>query len=66
MRAALSIVVLLVGLASAQFQFFDQFFHGGHQQQQAPQEKQNVASDSNWYRQTWEGGEFSFFSTWCL
>ncbi|EXJ60483.1 hypothetical protein A1O7_04636 [Cladophialophora yegresii CBS 114405] len=55
MKTALSVVLLLMGLASAQFQFFDQFFHGSHQQQQAPQEKQNVASDSSWYRSNWEG-----------
>jgi len=54
MKALISILILFAGLASAQFQFFDQFFHGGQQQQQAPQEKQNVPSDSNWYRQNWE------------
>jgi len=42
-------------LGFAQFQFFDNFF-GGQQQQQQSQEKQNVASDSAWYRQTWESG----------
>lgn len=40
----------------AQFQFFEQFFQGG--QQQTSQEKQNVPSDSSWYRQNWEGGMF--------
>ncbi|KAK5089820.1 Long chronological lifespan protein 2 [Exophiala xenobiotica] len=39
--------------ASAQFQFFDQFF-GGQQQQGGQQEKQNVASDSTWFQQNWQ------------
>ncbi|KAK5072398.1 Long chronological lifespan protein 2 [Lithohypha guttulata] len=46
------IVSVLVVAASAQFQFFDQFFHQGGQQQQ--QEKQNVASDSSWFQQNWQ------------
>jgi 2',3'-cyclic-nucleotide 2'-phosphodiesterase (5'-nucleotidase family) len=62
MKVTLSIIYLFVSAVSAQFQFFDQFF-GGHQQQQAPPEKQNVASDSTWYRQTWEGGEYLISSS---
>ncbi|OQV00464.1 hypothetical protein CLAIMM_05954 isoform 2 [Cladophialophora immunda] len=54
MKALITLVLFLAGIASAQFQFFEQFFHGG-QQNQAAQEKQNVPSDSNWYRQNWDG-----------
>ncbi|KIW90595.1 uncharacterized protein Z519_08378 [Cladophialophora bantiana CBS 173.52] len=54
MKALIPIVLLLAGFASAQFQFFEQFFHGG-QQNKGTQEKQNVPSDSNWYRQNWDG-----------
>lgn len=57
MKFILSTFFLLLGLVSAQFQFFEQFFQGG-QQQQGAQQKQNVPSDSNWYRQNWEAGEF--------
>ena len=59
MKAVLGITLLLAGLASAQFQFFEQFFQGG-QQQQASQEKQNAPSDSNWYRQNWAAGKLFF------
>ena len=59
MKTSLSIAVLLAGLASAQFQFFEQFFNPG-QQTQGTQQKQNVPSDSNWYRQNWEGGMLPF------
>jgi hypothetical protein len=52
---ALASIILFVSVASAQFGFFDQMFQGQGQQQQH-QEKQNVASDSAWYRQTWESG----------
>jgi hypothetical protein len=38
-------------LAQAQFQFFEQMFQGGGQQQQAPQ---NAASDASWYQQNYE------------
>jgi hypothetical protein len=57
MKFILGTIFFLLGLVSAQFQFFEQFFQGG-QQQQGAQEKQNVPSDSNWYRQNWEGGKF--------
>lgn len=60
-------LLLFLSVVSAQFQFFEQFFQGG--QQQAAPEKQNVPSDSNWYRQNWEGGTsiaiYSFESS-CL
>ncbi|KAH0841908.1 hypothetical protein FOPE_07123 [Fonsecaea pedrosoi] len=54
MKVLITVILYLAGLVSAQFQFFEQFFQGG-QQNQAPQEKQNVASDSSWYRQNWNG-----------
>ncbi|KAL2424207.1 Long chronological lifespan protein 2 [Exophiala dermatitidis] len=54
-----SLILLFVGLAAAQFQFFEQFFQGGQQGQQASQDKQNVPSDSSWYRQNWEGATCS-------
>lgn len=49
-------LTLFVAAASAQFQFFDQFF-GGQQQQGGQQEKQNVASDSTWFQQNWQQGK---------
>ena len=52
----------LAGLASAQFQFFEQMFNQGGQQQQQQQQQQttqNVASDSEWYQRTYESGTFS-------
>lgn len=54
--ALLSFFLLLSGVA-AQFQFFGDFFGQQGQQQGHQQERQNVASDSNWYRQTWENGK---------
>lgn len=43
--------------AMAQFQFFDQMFGGGpgHHHEQQPQ---NAASDSAWYKQNYEAGEY--------
>jgi hypothetical protein len=52
--APLLIVLILPSLTVAQFQFFNNFFEGQHQQQ--PQEKQNVGSDSGWYQQVVENG----------
>lgn len=53
-------MLLLVAMAQAQFQFFEQMF-GGHQQHQHQQrdhhETQNVPSDSEWYQQSWAGGK---------
>lgn len=56
--AFLSILFLLPAV-TAQFQFFGDFFGHQGQQQGQQQERQNVASDSNWYRQTWESGKHS-------
>ena len=55
MRLLLPIVLALSATASAQFQFFDQMFNGQQQQQ----EPQNVASDSNWYKQVYEQGKIA-------
>ena len=46
-------VLLTLTQATAQFQFFDQFF-GGQQQQQQPQ---NMASDSEWYQTQYAAGK---------
>jgi hypothetical protein len=54
--SALLSFYLLLSAVTAQFQFFGDFF-GQQGQQQGQQERQNVASDSNWYRQTWENGK---------
>ncbi|EXJ93434.1 hypothetical protein A1O1_01826 [Capronia coronata CBS 617.96] len=59
MRLILSLILALAGSAAAQFQFFEQFFQGGQQAQASTQEKQNVPSDSSWYRQNWEGATCS-------
>lgn len=46
-------------LASAQFgNFFEGMFGGGGGGQQQQQRGQNVASDSQWYRDTHDGGLF--------
>lgn len=50
----LSILCPFLGLAQAQFQFFEQMFPGQQQQQQ--QQPQNVASDSEWYQRNYEAG----------
>ncbi|OJJ48459.1 hypothetical protein ASPZODRAFT_1600509 [Penicilliopsis zonata CBS 506.65] len=47
-------LLLLASVAQAQFQFFENMF-GGHRQEHARQEPQNVASDSSWYQKNWEG-----------
>lgn len=56
----LALICSLAGLASAQFQFFEQMFNQGGQQQQQQQQQQaqNVASDSEWYQRTYESGIF--------
>ncbi|KAI4220275.1 MAG: hypothetical protein L6R36_007730 [Xanthoria steineri] len=46
----------LLPFTFAQFQFFEQMFQGGHQHQQQQPQAQNVASDSEWYQQTYESG----------
>ena len=55
----IALLCSLAGLASAQFQFFEQMFNQGGQQQQHQQhqqQQQNVASDSEWYQRTYESG----------
>lgn len=56
MKYTLGLVLVMAGLVSAQFQFFEQFFQQGGQQGQGQQEKQNVRSDASWFRQNWEAG----------
>ncbi|KAL9623463.1 MAG: hypothetical protein Q9204_007952 [Flavoplaca sp. TL-2023a] len=51
--AFLLALTTLLPFTTAQFQFFEQMFQGGHQHQQH-QQPQNVASDSEWYQQTYE------------
>ncbi|KAL9013671.1 MAG: hypothetical protein Q9180_008997, partial [Flavoplaca navasiana] len=51
--ALLLALITLLPFTTAQFQFFEQMFQGGHQHQQH-QQPQNVASDSEWYQQTYE------------
>lgn len=46
--------LLSISVANAQFQFFEQMFQGGQQQQR--QEPQNVPSDSSWYQQNYDNG----------
>ena len=59
-------VLLLVSVAamtSAQMQFFEQLFNtgggggGGQQHHQQQRGEQNVASDSEWYQRTYDGGK---------
>ena len=53
----LTLVCSLASLSLAQFQFFEQMFNqGGQQQRQQQDQPQNVASDSEWYQRTYEGG----------
>ncbi|KAI1615543.1 hypothetical protein EDD37DRAFT_500411 [Exophiala viscosa] len=59
MKYTFGLVLMLVGLASAQFQFFEQFFQQGGQQGQGQQEKQNTKSDSSWFQQNWEAAHCS-------
>ena len=51
-------ILSLIAISSAQFQFFEQMFTGNQPQQQPQQ--QNVASDSSWYRKTYDGGNQFF------
>ncbi|KAJ9660600.1 Long chronological lifespan protein 2 [Coniosporium apollinis] len=53
MKSLLDLFLLILSFAltaSAQFQFFEQMFSHGQQQQQP----QNTGSDSAWYRQTYD------------
>ncbi|KLJ11974.1 hypothetical protein EMPG_09615 [Blastomyces silverae] len=43
--------------ARAQFQFFEQMFGGGQQQQES--REHNVPSDSTWYQRTYDGARCS-------
>ena len=54
----LNATLFLIAGANAQFQFFEQMFNQGGQQQhhQAPQ---NVPSDSNWYQENYNAGLFT-------
>jgi len=56
----LLVLVILPSLATAQFQFFNNLFEG---QQQQPQEKQNVGSDSGWYQQVVENGMYGVLAS---
>lgn len=56
-RQALWALLLLVSVAQAQFNFFDQMFGGGEQQQRQQQRSQNSPSDSSRYQQMWSGGK---------
>lgn len=47
---------LLVSVAQAQFNFFEQMFGGG-EQQRPQQQSQNAPSDSSRYQQMWNGGK---------
>ena len=51
----------MIAFASAQFQMFEHLFNQGGQQQQRHQKPQNVASDSDWYGKTYDGGMLSLF-----
>ncbi|KAJ5874700.1 uncharacterized protein N7529_003130 [Penicillium soppii] len=52
-RQALWAFILLVSVAQAQFNFFDQMFGNGEQQQRQQQRSQNAPSDSARYQQMW-------------
>ncbi|KAJ5958769.1 uncharacterized protein N7479_005919 [Penicillium vulpinum] len=56
-RQALWALLLLVSVAQAQFNFFDQMFGGGEQQQRQQQRSQNAPSDSDRYQQMWNGAQ---------
>ena len=59
----LTLICSLASTSLAQFQFFEQMFNQGGQQQrhqQQPDQPQNVASDSEWYQRTYEGGMHTF------
>ncbi|KAF2403062.1 hypothetical protein EJ06DRAFT_541830 [Trichodelitschia bisporula] len=59
MKSSLNVLLALLGLfvtSSLQFEFFEQMFGG---QRQQSQQRQNVASDSSWYRQNYEAAHCS-------
>ncbi|EER41239.1 conserved hypothetical protein [Histoplasma capsulatum var. duboisii H88] len=51
-------LLLLATGTQAQFQFFEQMFGGGQQQQHDSRE-QNVPSDSDWYQRTYDNARCS-------
>lgn len=53
-----SLLLALLGTASAQFNFFEQMFGGNGGGQQQQQQQQNVPSDSSYYRSQVDRGEF--------
>ena len=65
----IALICSLAGLASAQFQFFEQMFNQGGQQQHQQhqqQQQQNVASDSEWYQRTYESGILPPSNSWLV
>jgi hypothetical protein len=56
-QSLLSALLVFILPVSAQFQFFEQMFNQGGQQQQ--QQPQNAGSDSAWYQQRYEDGEIT-------
>lgn len=50
----LGALLLLVSVAHAQFQFFEQMFGGGGGRQEQQRASQNVPSDSSRYQSMWE------------
>ncbi|KXS99305.1 hypothetical protein AC578_6730 [Pseudocercospora eumusae] len=52
------ILLLLTPITSAQFFNFGNIFNQNPHQHHHQQEPQNVASDSEWYRQNYEAGGF--------
>jgi hypothetical protein len=56
-RSLLSALLVFILPVSAQFQFFEQMFNQGGQQQQ--QQPQNAGSDSAWYQQRYEDGRIT-------
>jgi hypothetical protein len=56
-QSLLSALLVFILPVSAQFQFFEQMFNQGGQQQQ--QQPQNAGSDSAWYQQRYEDGKIT-------
>ena len=63
MHLFISFLLCFASLSAAQFQFFEQMFSGGGQQHHGhqQQQQQNVASDSEWYQRTYNGGKTPYF-----
>ena len=55
LQSLISALLVFILPVSAQFQFFEQMFNQGGQQQQ--QQPQNAGSDSAWYQQRYEDGK---------